>query len=377
MLFRKIPQKTRWKLSTSAGYDGTVLNTYVGYSNSIQMRQTGSSGGVATTLMWYLLDSKEVDGCIVSRMNPEKPWMAEPFIAKSFEDLILSQGSRYTIIPLNSIFSFIRNLPGKYAYVALPCQVHGFRKAAATDKILKKKIHSVIGLQCGGALEPYLISEMLQAKKIKPQDIADFQFRGGEWPGKIRAILKAGHKAVDLHYSNYKDGGYNYFIGMYMPKRCQTCVDGSNELSDISVSDVWTKDTSGNYKFKSHSRIIIRTSLGEKILKKAMRLGYLTALDVSSDPNYRTHKQQTKRKGIIAPIRIERLKKKGLQVPNYDRPAYPSTAKERLTEQFITSILDLCRYKGFRYPILKLLTSKYAIPIIKIRLFLKRQKYRK
>lgn len=375
--FRKLSPETQRNLSFSTGFDGVVLNTYVGYSNALPMRQNGSSGGVGTALMWSLLDSGEVDGCIVTRMDPSKPWIGQPFVAKSFEELIKSQGSRYTIIPLNTIFQSIVRLPGKYAYVGLPCQVHGFRKAAAIDPILRKKIHSVIGLQCGGALEPCLITEMLQTKKIKPEAIADFQFRGGEWPGKIRAIPKDGSKPVDLHYSNYKDGGYNYFIGMYMPKRCQTCIDGSNELSDLSVSDVWTKDASGNYKFKAHSRIIVRTRLGERIFEKAIRLGYLSATDVSGDPSYRTHKQQTKRKGIIAPTRIERLGKNDVVVPKYDRPTNPSTAKERLAERLVTATLDLCRFKGLRYPILKLLTSRSAIPLIRVRLFLKRRKYRK
>ena len=36
-------------------------------------------------------------------MREDEPWTAEPFIARTYDDLRLSQGSRYMIIPLNAI----------------------------------------------------------------------------------------------------------------------------------------------------------------------------------------------------------------------------------------------------------------------------------
>lgn len=348
----------------------------MGYADDLNIRAAGSGGGVATAILWDLLRYEEVDGCVVTRMNPKNPWIGDTFIARTCDELLTSQGSKYMIIPVNVALSEIRAMKGRYAYAALPCQVHGFRLATEQIPELKQKIPVVIGLFCGGSLEPYIISELLKTKGLVTEDIKAFQFRGGEWPGKIRAVLKNG-EIINMHHSNYKDGGYNYFIAIYMPKRCQTCIDGSNELADLSVSDAWTRDESGDYKFKAHSKILVRTDKGLEVINKASHHGTLITKDVSTDPSYRTHRIQTKRKGIIAPLRIARLKRKGEQVPIYDRQTPPATWKEVITERIVSLILWFSCFKNFRYLLIKFLTSKYAVPLIYFLLLVKKRKYRR
>ena len=358
-------------------FDGRVQESFVARAADDAMRAGGAGGGVITALLWDLLKHREVDGCIVTRMQPDKPWLGEPFIARSYEELMSSQGSRYSIIPVNSIFQEVLDTPGRYAYAALPCQTHGFRKAVLERPELGERIHSVVGLFCGGGLQPFLVPELLRTKRVKPNEIRDFQFRGGDWPGKMRAIMKDG-SIRNMHYSNYRDGAYNYLTGIYMPFRCTTCFDGSCEFSDLSVSDAWTRASDGSYVFESHSRVIARTDLGVKILKQALERGTLIGHDVTEDPNYRTHKMQTRRKGINAPLRVERLGAKGIAVPESNRRA-PADAsrKERWTEFMITWFILRSRRKWFRYPLIKFLTSWAAVPLIKIRLFLKNRKYKK
>ncbi len=120
-------------------FDGNVQETFVGYCTDEAMRDGGAGGGIVTALCWDLLKHGDVDGCIVARMNKERPWQGEAFIARTYEDLLSSQGSKYMIIPTNAIFQEVRELPGRYAYVALPCQVHGFRMLAEKDPVLREK----------------------------------------------------------------------------------------------------------------------------------------------------------------------------------------------------------------------------------------------
>lgn len=360
---------------SSDSFDGHVQETFVAHAADPDMRQGGAGGGVITALLWDMLKHGDIDGAVVTRMNRERPWIGEPFIARTREDLLASQGSRYLIIPLNAIWQELRDQPGKFAYAALPCHVHGFRLAAPKVPHVREKIHAVVGLFCGGGMEPYIVPELLRMKGLRTDDIADFQFRGGDWPGKIRAILKDG-SIRNMHYSDYKDGAYNYFTGLYMPRRCQTCIDGSGEFADLSVSDAWTRDERGEYKFRARSRILVRTDRGREIVDRARRRGTVIAEDVSTDPAYRTHKAQTKRKGAIAPLRVARLHRQGKPAPVYDRVAPPATAIDHVKERAVSLILWLGRYWGFRYPLLKFLMSKYAIPLIKIRQWRKKWKYR-
>jgi coenzyme F420 hydrogenase subunit beta len=323
------------------------------------------------------LKSGQVEGCLVTRMNQEKPWRAEPFIATTYEELCQSQGSRYSIVPMNKAWAEMRERPGPFGAAILPCQTHGFRKLQKADPELAAKIPVIVGLFCGGSLEPELTTEMLTMRGIKRDEITDFQFRGGDWPGQMRAVLKSG-EARPLHYSNYKDGAYNYFTSLYMPERCQTCLDGSNEFSDVSVSDAWTRDERGNYKFKEHSRLLIRTDAGKKLVESAVAAGDLVITDVTKDPSYATHKMQTRRKGSLAPLRIDRWEKAGRPVPQYDRGLPDDvTRKERITEFLASSMLRAGKWKPLRMAIMGFLTSKYAIPLIKFRLWRKKRKYTK
>lgn len=357
-------------------FDGFVQKTYVAQAQDEKIRKGGAGGGVITALLWDLLKHGDVDGCVVTRMKPEKPWIGEPFIATNYDQLVSSQGSRYSIIPLNSILKKIRESEGSFAIAALPCHVHGIRKAYRDMPELQEKISAIVGLFCGGGLEPHFVTELLQTKGIDAKNVKDFQFRGGEWPGKMRAILKD-DSIINTHYSNYKDGAYNYATALYMPTRCTTCLDGSGEFSDVSVSDAWTRDSKGNYMYKEHSRILVRTDRGVALVKKAMERESITAHDVGRDAAYKTHKLQTKRKGLNARLRVDRWSRRGIPVPEYDRIVPTATKKEKVTELAISSLLRLGRNRWFRYPVIKFLTSGAAIPLIHLRLFIKKRKYSK
>lgn len=357
-------------------FDGHVEATYVGYSLTPAIREGGAGGGVITTMLANMLDRGLVDGCIVTRMKPDEPWKGEAFIARTKEELLQSLGSRYMIIPVNEVFATVQKESGRFAIAALPCQVHGVRLMMKEVPELAKKIYAVIGLFCGGSLEPEVVTDLLRAKHVDPASIADFQFRGGEWPGKMRAILKDG-TIRDMHYSNYKDGAYNYLVSLYMPPRCQTCIDGSSEFSDLSVSDAWTRDEQGNYKFKGHSRILVRTKRGAEVLESAVAAGALSVTCVSDDPSYQTHRLHTKRKGINAPLRVDRLRRAGVPVPKYDRAVPAHTFGDVIKERLVSCLLGLGRFPRIRFRLVQFLTSRASIPLIQLRVYLKKRKYQK
>ncbi len=89
-------------------------------------------------------------------MNPKKPYSGEVFIARTYEELLESQQSKYIVIPVNAILKEVRDLPGKYAMAVLPCQIHGFRLMEKMDHPVTKKIEVLIGLFCAAAMEPFV-----------------------------------------------------------------------------------------------------------------------------------------------------------------------------------------------------------------------------
>ncbi|MBN1482357.1 Coenzyme F420 hydrogenase/dehydrogenase, beta subunit C-terminal domain [candidate division KSB1 bacterium] len=375
--YKTLTELTFGQQNGTIDFDGHVEKTYVGYAADPRFRKGGAGGGVITALAWHLLKTGQVDGCIVTRMQPERPWEGEVYIARTYNELKHSQQSKYTIIPVNTIFQELQHVDGSFALIALPCQIHGFRKLQREKSKLAAKIKIVIGLFCASSLEPYIADEMLEVKGIHKNDIKDFNFRGGEWPGRIRAILKNGG-IKNMHYSNFKDGAINYLMYLYSPHRCQICIDGSSEFADISVSDAWTRDAKGNYIFRSQSRLLARTPLAIDIMESAIAADDLCAHDVSLDPHYKTHKLHARKKGRTAYIRVNRLRRNGHPVPVYDRmiDEHDITRSERRTEKIESLLMRLGRIRAIRLPLFALLTSRYGIPFVKMRQLRKRKKYR-
>jgi coenzyme F420 hydrogenase subunit beta len=355
-------------------FDGHVAKTIVGYAGDEGIRRRGAGGGIITALALFLLQEKLVDGCIVTRMDENDPLYGRVYIARNRNDLLSSQQSKYQPLPVNSIFQQLKTLPGIYAYIGLPCHIHGYRLLSEKNEEIKKKIRIVIGLFCGMALEPHMLTELLKAHQIRPQEVKAFQFRGGEWPGKFRAVTDK--KIHDLHYSNYKDGAFNYLMFLYSPRRCQTCIDGSSQFSDLSVSDAWTRDQSGNYLFRANSRVLARTRTGLEILQQAISKGAIRAQDISGNQHYKTHQHHTSRKGLKTPLRVARLNQKNKAAPVYDRTPPPASGKDKFGERVETALMSLGRHKLIRYPLLSLLMCRYGIPLVKLRQYLKSRKYK-
>jgi coenzyme F420 hydrogenase subunit beta len=360
----------------AGAFDGHVDKTYMGYSGDARIRAGGAGGGVITALLWSMLKSKQVDGCVVTRMNPKRPWEGEVFIARTYEELLQSQQSKYIIIPVNRILQELRDLDGRYAVAVLPCQIHGLRLVSRKKAWVNEKIPLIIGLFCAASLEPNVSTEMLETRGLKPEDITNFAFRDGEWPGYIRAYVKGKEQPVHLHHSNFKDGAINYLTYLYSPTRCQTCVDGSSEFSDISVSDAWTRDPAGRYLFQKQSKLLVRTARGKEAMRAAILAGDLIAEDVTENPQFKTHRLHTVKKGLKNYLRADRWRAKGLPAPVYDRPTPPNDFNDRLGERLESLAMWMGRKRWRRYPLFKFLTSRWGVPIITVRQWIKSRKYR-
>ncbi len=357
------------------GFDGHVLSSGVAHAGDAALREGGAGGGVITALLADQLRRGAVDGCIVTRMMRDRPWHGEPYIARTVEELRESQQSRYIVIPLNAILQTIREQPGRYALAGLPCHIHGLRLAAQRLPWVRERIRLTVGLFCASALEPYVVRELLAARGLDPRAVRDVRFRDGDWPGAIRAVMNDGRR-VPLHQSNFKDGAINYLTYLYIPPRCATCIDGSSEFADVAVSDAWTRNSKGEYLFRAHSRMLARTPAGAAAVAAAVASGALVWKDVSNDPAYQTHRHHTRKKRIAANLRAARRAARGGVAPIYDRPPPEAASKDRLLERIETALMAVGRVGFLRRPLIAFLTSRWGLPLIRLRQRLKERRYR-
>lgn len=290
---------------------GFFSNAYVGYATDKNLRLTATSGGVITAILICLLNEKWINGAIVTGFNYDHPEISEPIIARTKDELLKSVQSKYTVIPLNRIFRRLKKMEGKFALVGLPCHIQAFRKLSEVVPSLAEKVTLVIGLYCGRTMVQKATLSLINMLGVPLAKVKEIQYRGGRWPGEFRLFTRDG-----TCYSCHRDI-FMYLVRLYSPKRCMTCIDYSNEFSDISVADAWTKEK-GVWKYPGGQSIIIeRTNVGRKALQLSQRKSYIKIQKIEREEAIKTHESSSnlRKKGAI--IRITKLQREGKKYPDY------------------------------------------------------------
>lgn len=292
-----------------------------------QSREQGASGGAVTQLGIDLLENGEVEGVVAVRASQEDPCRFESFIARNRRELLGAARSKYVILPVNEILGQIRKEKGRIAFVGLPCQVQGLRKAMAQDETLQEKIAVIISLFCGFNMERKATEYLIRKSGIPAEQIQELDYR------KKRAgetgFYVAGKNGKTFFLPKH---GYTFLNLLYAPKRCWKCFDYSGEFADISVGDAW-EEAGGT------SRVIVRTERGRQFLERSVQRGTLQAELCEAEKIRKTQKMVTVYKKKVIDIRAARMR----TFPEYGIVLPKSRGKERLYGYVL--YLILCFFK--------------------------------
>lgn len=353
-------------------YLGHFKAAFVTASTNEKVRSGASSGGLVTELLLYLLDSKQIDGAVVTKMDEIDPSRTKTFIAGTAREILQARQSKYTISSTNTALSEVAKNPGRYAYVGLPCQIHGLRQWAALNKKIARRIQYVIGLFCLTTLEVNVIDELCRINQLNRSHLKDFQFREGVWPGNIYAVTR-GHSKHKLHYSNFRDGAINYLTKLYPPGRCQLCTDGTAEFADIAVADSWMLNQDGRYAYPATTMALARTVQGLNLIQEAYRRKRIHLTEIYHKDLYHTYSTLAKNKKIFSVLRINRLKKRKKPFPKIEAGSIRPGTKIKLIEKLSTAVLTLSQNKIIRLSLLNIFLSGIGKPLIYFRKRRKKQ----
>lgn len=215
-------------------YVGSYRRLVVGWAADEGVRFAGSSGGATTALLQGGLVEGLVDGAVVTGLRPGFPLETVSTIARDPAAVRLGMGSKYNISMPNRELETMLQVPGRYAIVALPCQVHGLRKAQLSLPSLRERIVLIVGLFCSMANVPRATVIALHRAGMQPGDAVHVSYRGNGWPGGLEARDHRG-QVRSVSYPDYCD---RWFLAALRP-RCLICPDGTSELADISIGDAW------------------------------------------------------------------------------------------------------------------------------------------
>ena len=188
-----------------------------------------------TAFSKFLLDSGVVSGVISTRMDysaPEGP-RPVPYIAKSDNELLEGQGSKYCPVPLLAIGEEVNKFSGELALIGTPCQIAGLRLLQKEGVAWATKVILTIGNFCGGFRDYRETDNLIARSGFAPDEVVDFRYRGSGQPGFMSITNSDGR----VHHHAYPE--YARATGIIKNFRCKTCVDATGELADFSFGDGW------------------------------------------------------------------------------------------------------------------------------------------
>jgi len=289
---------------------GSYQSIKIGHCNDDEVRLRSASGGILSSVLIFLLEKGEIDGAVVLRMSEKEPWLTEPFIATTREEVLEAAQSKYIISSVNEILPEICDFKGNLAYVGLPGQVQSLRKLQAIGHPSVRNIKYFFGPFYGNTLHFSSIRSFLRSYGEKDyRAIKKLYFRYGEWPGRMRIEMRSG-RVIELPKVHA-----NYLIPFHIMKNSLLCTDLTNEFTDLSGGDAWAPVY--EERGKGFSMIIARSSAGQRILERMVDEGRLTVWDIDESEAIKMHSHgyDLKKRGTF--IRLRFRKWFGMRNPDY------------------------------------------------------------
>ncbi|MEN8158181.1 MAG: Coenzyme F420 hydrogenase/dehydrogenase, beta subunit C-terminal domain, partial [Bacteroidota bacterium] len=315
-------------------YTGPYRQLYIGHATDAALRLAGASGGILSTILIYLLETHKIDGAIVTRMSPEKPWLTEPFIATTREEILEGAQSKYIITSVNEILKQSSSFEGSLAYVGLPGQVQSVRKLQKAADPAVQNIRYVFGPFYGNTLHFSSVKSFLRSHKEKDyRQIHKLWFRHGEWPGNMRVELKSG-RVIEL-----KKFHANYLIPFHIVRSSLYCTDFTNEFTDISGGDAWAPVY--EERGKGFSMVIARSEAGAELLEEMEQADWLNLSPISEKEciEMHSHGYDFKKRGAFIRIRFRKMWLK--RIPDYGYTLKRFPLKRILMEVMISTLFRL------------------------------------
>lgn len=325
-LFGRLPEN--WLI-------GCFQRVFIGYAGADDVRRAGASGGVITQTLLYLLQTGRIDGAVVVQQGRPAPYLAEPVIAVTREQILAGAQSVYQPVPVNAILGEMAEFNGRLAYVGLPDQVASLRELQRQGHPGAAKVDYVLGPYVGTNMYLEAIASYLRANGVDSLDkIAELKYRDGEWPGYLMIRLHDGRvfKAEKFYY--------NYLIPFFITQSSLLSVDFTNELTDISVGDAWHPRFEA--QGQGFSVVVARTERGETLLQEMAASGavVLTETSLAEALSMHGHMLDFKKRGAF--IRLDWRRKAGRRAPQFGyRPARIPFSR-KLVELVISAIFAVC-----------------------------------
>jgi coenzyme F420-reducing hydrogenase beta subunit len=251
---------------------GRYESAYVGYVAEGDFREKGSSGGLVTWVAAELMQQGLVDG--VAHVVPNESCGGEPLfhyvISRDINALRLGAKSRYYPVELSGVLDIVRETPGRYAIVGIPCFIKAVRLACNEDPVLKDRIGITIGLFCGHMKSARMTESFAMQMGVDLGEVErlDYRTKNPDRPANwYRAEFTMRDGTIrGQDWWHLVDGDWG--AGFFQYSACNFCDDVVAETADISLGDAWVEPYSSDGR--GTSVVIVRSRPLARLIQEAM-----------------------------------------------------------------------------------------------------------
>jgi coenzyme F420-reducing hydrogenase beta subunit len=265
---------------------GRYRSAYVGYAASDGHRAQGSSGGMATWVLEELLRKQWIDGAV--HVAPvEDPLRSgrhfELKISRSVTEIRAAAKSRYYPVEMSGVLRIIKETPGCYAIVGVPCFIKAVQLLREQDPIFASRIVCTLALFCGHSKSARFVESFAWQLGVRIEDVSRIDFRRKDpsrpanWY-RAELVLRDG-STLARDWWLLADGDWG--AGYFMNSACNYCDDVTGETADVSFGDAWVEPYSSDGR--GTNVVVTRSELIHDLIQSGIREGRLCLQPVDGD----------------------------------------------------------------------------------------------
>ncbi|PSR56983.1 coenzyme F420 hydrogenase [Adhaeribacter arboris] len=257
---------------------GRFQTAYVGHVGEEDFRLQGSSGGMVTWVATELLRKGLIDGVahVIATEDPQTEGRYFKYrIARTEAEVRAGAKSRYYPIELSAILKTIREVPGHYAVVGIPCFIKAVQLLRREDPVIRERIRFTLGLFCGHMKSARFVESFAWQMQVPTNQIEKVEYRlkdpnrPANWYN-AQLTLRDG-QVVNRDWWHLADGDWG--AGFYMNSACNFCDDVVAETADIAFGDAWVEPYSSDGK--GTNVVVVRSPLMQNLVENAIQEGRL------------------------------------------------------------------------------------------------------
>lgn len=319
---------------------GPYQEMRTGHATNADLRYHGSSGGVLSAVMNYLVTSGKVDGAIQTTADPEVPVANIATISVDLAGVQAAAGSRYApSAPLASLGPVLEG-DRTYAFVGKPCDAAALRALAKLDPRVDQRIPYVLSFFCAGVPSQTGAEAVLGKLGTDLASTKSFRYRGQGWPGFATATDHAGTE----RQMSYHDS-WGKVLSRHVQHRCKVCADGTGVAADLVCADCWDTDERGYPLFEEQdgtSLVVARNAAGRALMAEVEAAGHIVTdtFDVPKLTNIQTG-QRHRRYALFA--RLAGLIVTGRPIPQYQGLLIRAAARRNSLKDNLKNFLGMVR----------------------------------